>query len=66
MGNPAVAIAGKLKADSLALRAECEAMKLENGDIAYLRDTIMGITAGILASSSSGSPKNARCSVIKV
>jgi len=52
--------------ETLAMRAECEAMRLENEDIAYLRDTIMGIIAGILVSSSSGSPKNTRCSAIKI
>jgi len=46
-----------------ALRAECEAMRLKNEDIVYLRNSI---AASLLVLSNSASPKNARRSVIKI
>jgi len=52
-----------------ALRAECEAMRLEGKDIRWQEnseDSIIGKIAGILEPSNSGSPKNARRSVIKI
>jgi len=49
-----------------ALKADCEAMKLEGKDIADLKDSDMGIIAGILVSPGSGGYKdtrNLRCDV---
>lgn len=50
----------------LALRAECEAMRLGSEDIAYLKDSIMEIIAGIVVSPNSSIPKDTRRTVIKI